>query len=60
MLVLTRKKNETILIGDNITLTVVSTGLSVRLGIDAPRRACGGGGHNDRTTFTFLDTKGKP
>ena len=37
MLVLTRKKNETILIGDNIKITVVATGHTTRIGIDAPR-----------------------
>ena len=37
MLVLTRKQNETIKIGDSITITVVRTkGKTVRLGIDAP------------------------
>ncbi len=38
MLVLTRKQNEKIQIGDNITITVIRTkGKAVRLGIDAPR-----------------------
>lgn len=37
MLVLTRKPQETIRIGDNITITVIKTkGNSVRLGIEAP------------------------
>ena len=37
MLVLTRKQNEKIQIGDSITITVVRTkGKTVRLGIDAP------------------------
>lgn len=37
MLVLTRKKQETIRIGDNITVTVLRIkGKSVRLGIEAP------------------------
>lgn len=37
MLVLTRKQNEKIRIGDNITITVVRMkGKSVRLGIEAP------------------------
>jgi len=37
MLVLTRKQNEKIQIGENITLTVVRVkGKSVRLGIEAP------------------------
>ena len=38
MLVLTRKRQERIQIGDNITLTVVKVkGNTVRLGIEAPR-----------------------
>ena len=38
MLALTRKKGESIVIGDNITITVLSvSGDSVRVGIDAPR-----------------------
>ena len=38
MLVLSRKKDEKIVIGDNITLMVIeSRGDKVRLGIDAPR-----------------------
>lgn len=38
MLVLTRKKNESIVIGDNITITVVEIrGDRVRLAIQAPR-----------------------
>jgi len=38
MLVLTRKQNEKIQIGDNITITVVRMkGKAVRLGIEAPR-----------------------
>jgi carbon storage regulator len=37
MLVLTRKRDEKIMIGDNITITVVEIrGDKVRLGIDAP------------------------
>ena len=39
MLVLTRKQNEKIRIGDNITITVVRMkGKSVRLGIEAPNQ----------------------
>ena len=38
MLVLTRKRGEQILIGDDIVLTILdSKGDSVRVGIDAPR-----------------------
>lgn len=38
MLVLTRRKNEKIIIGDNITLVVVEIrGDKVRLGIEAPQ-----------------------
>ena len=39
MLVITRKTQETIRIGDNVSVTVVRVGPnSVRIGIDAPRR----------------------
>lgn len=38
MLVLTRKAGEKIVIGDNITITVLDVrGDSIRIGIDAPR-----------------------
>jgi carbon storage regulator len=38
MLVLSRKKNETIIINDNITITVIEIrGDKVRLGIEAPK-----------------------
>lgn len=37
MLVLSRKKDESIVIGDNVTVTIVEVrGDKVRLGIDAP------------------------
>ncbi|GHT24297.1 hypothetical protein FACS189419_09160 [Planctomycetales bacterium] len=36
MLVLTRKENEKILIGNDIVITIVRTGDRVRLGIEAP------------------------
>lgn len=40
MLVLPRKKNESIVIGENIVITVVEIrGDKVRLGIEAPREA---------------------
>ena len=38
MLILTRKENESIIIGDNITITVCEVrGYKVRLGITAPK-----------------------
>ena len=59
MLILTRKEGESLRLGDNITVTVVSVkGGNVRLGIDAPRevavhreeiyeRIAGGGARED-------------
>lgn len=38
MLILTRKTNESLVIGDNVTVTVLEVrGGQVRIGIDAPR-----------------------
>ncbi|MEM8902486.1 MAG: carbon storage regulator CsrA [Actinomycetota bacterium] len=38
MLVLSRRKGESVIIGDNVTITVVDVrGDQIRLGIDAPR-----------------------
>lgn len=38
MLVLTRRENESLVIGENITLTILSVkGGQVRVGIDAPK-----------------------
>lgn len=37
MLVLTRKLNESIQIGDNVTITVLRIGDTVRIGISAPK-----------------------
>lgn len=38
MLILTRRVNETIIIGDDITVTVLAVdGMQVRLGINAPK-----------------------
>jgi len=38
MLILTRKLGESIIIGDNITVTILSSrGSQIRLGIDAPK-----------------------
>ena len=37
MLILTRSAGESIVIGDNITITILETGGSVRVGIEAPR-----------------------
>jgi len=36
MLLLTRKADESITIGDNITITILGTGNTVRIGIEAP------------------------
>lgn len=39
MLVLTRKKNESIMLGDDVILSVISiSGDKVRLGVEAPRQ----------------------
>lgn len=37
MLVLSRKRGERIMVGDDIVITVVHAGDTVRLGIEAPR-----------------------
>ena len=37
MLILTRTAGESIVIGDNITITILETGGSVQVGIEAPR-----------------------
>jgi len=38
MLILTRKRGETVLIGDDVTVTVLGVkGQQVRIGIDAPK-----------------------
>lgn len=38
MLILSRKKNESIVIGDNVTITIIEIrGDKVRLGIEAPK-----------------------
>ena len=37
MLVLTRKRNQTIRINDDITITVLKTGSRVQIGIEAPQ-----------------------
>ncbi len=37
MLVLTRRMGESIIIGDNIRITVLETGAQVRIGITAPK-----------------------
>ena len=38
ILILTRRVGETLMIGDNVTVTVLGTkGSQVRLGVDAPR-----------------------
>jgi len=37
MLVLSRKKDEQIHIGDDIVVTIIRTGRNVSVGIDAPR-----------------------
>lgn len=37
MLILTRRVDESIVIGDNITITILEAGESVRIGIEAPR-----------------------
>ncbi len=41
MLVLSRKKNESIVINDNVVVTVIEVrGDKVRIGIEAPRDVC--------------------
>ena len=37
MLVFTRRVDESIIIDNNITITILDTGNTVRIGIDAPR-----------------------
>lgn len=37
MLVLSRRKGESLNIGENITITILDTGESIKIGIDAPR-----------------------
>lgn len=37
MLVLTRRRGESIRIGDDIVVTVMRTGKTIRIGIDAPQ-----------------------
>ncbi|MFK7892046.1 MAG: carbon storage regulator CsrA [Granulosicoccus sp.] len=37
MLVFTRRTDESIMVGDDITITILDTGKSVRVGIEAPR-----------------------
>ena len=53
MLVLTRKSNESIMIGDEIELTILSvSGDKVRVGIQAPREIVEGGGSGGRIRTT--------
>lgn len=37
MLVLTRRAGESVIIGDNIVVTILETGSTVQIGIEAPR-----------------------
>lgn len=57
MLVISRKKNEVINIGDNITITIVDVrGDNVRLGIEAPRDVAV---HREEIYLIIADEKAK-
>lgn len=57
MLVLSRKKNESIIINDHITITVVEIrGDKVRLGIDAPKDVT----VHRREVYEAIQNQGKP